>query len=205
MNYTALKQQIQDTTQNNDTTFLANIDGFIKTAERRIYLEAAIPGTRKNATGVTVAGNRSVTLPTDYIYLKSVEITTVTGVYNLLPKAAEFLTEMYPLVATQTQPKYYAHYDSTTYHAETINVAPTPDQIYTVNFHYFATPASIVTAATTWLGDNFDQVLLYAALLEAYVFMKGSADVMAYYKTAYDVGLSEIRSATQNIKMDNFR
>jgi hypothetical protein len=205
MNYAALLQQIQDTTQNNDPTFITNIPGFVRTAERMIYMESQLPGTRKNATGVTVIGSRSVTLPTDYIYMKAVEITTATGVYNLLPKAAEFLTELYPLAATQAQPKYYAHYDSTTYHAETINVAPTPDLVYTVGFHYFAVPTSIVTASTTWLGDNFDQVLLYATILQAYIFMKGSADIMAYYKAAYDVGLSELKAQVQNIKMDNFR
>lgn len=205
MNYAALLQQVQDTTQNNETTFVANIPGFVKTAERMIYMEAGLPGTRKNTTGATVVGNRSVTLPTDYIYMKSVEITTASGVVNLLPKAAEFLTEMYPLTTTQAPPKYYAHYDSTTYHAETINVAPTPDLIYVVGFHYFAVPTSIVTASTTWLGDNFDQVLLYATLLQAYIFMKGSADIMAFYKQAYDVGLAELKGTVQNIKMDNFR
>jgi len=200
MNYAALFAQIQDTTQNNDPVFIANIDGFIQTAERRIYMEAALPSTRKNSIGALVIGSRSLTLPTDYITGKSISITTATGIYNLLPKAAEFLEEMYPLATTQAPPKYYAQYDSTT-----LSVAPTPDLAYAVAFHYFAIPASIVSAGASWLGDNFDQVLLYATLLEAYVFMKGSTDVMAYYKTAYDVGLAELKSTMQATKLNNYR
>jgi hypothetical protein len=202
MNYATLKQAIQDITQNYETTFVASIDQFIKIAERRIHMEANLPSSRKNATGVTVIGNRSVTLPADYITGKAIEITTAAGVVNLLPKAAEYLNEMYPVAATQAQPKFYAQYDESM-----LILAPTPDQIYTVGFHYMAVPTSITTAVsgTTWLGTNFDQVLLYAALLEAYVFMKGSADVMAYYKAAYDAGIDEIRNVVSTTKMNNFR
>lgn len=200
MNYTALSAAIQDFTQNNEATFVANIPLFVRTAERMIYMEANLPATRKNTTGVTVIGNRSVTLPVDYITGKAVEITTATGVVNLLPKAPEFITELYPVVATQAPPKYYAQYDETT-----IILGPTPDLVYTVGFHYFGVPTSIVTANNTWLGDRFDQVLLYASLLQAYVFMKGSADVMAYYKTAYDTALAEMRAVITTIKTNDFR
>lgn len=200
MNYAQLSALVQSTTQNSEAVFVATIDRFIQTAERRIYQEAKLPVTRKNTTGGTVVGNRSVTLPTDYITGKAVEITTATGVVNLLPKAPEFLNEMYPVIATQAQPKYYAQYDSTT-----LIFAPTPDLIYTVGFHYFAMPASIVTANTTWLGDNFDQVLLYATLLEAYIFMKGAPDVMEYYVKAYTAGLNELNQVMVETKQEGFR
>jgi len=200
MNYAALSALIESTTQNNDPVFLANIDRFIQMAERRIHMEANLPSSRKNTTGVLTIGSRSLTLPTDYIVGKAVEIVTATGVVNLLPKAAEFLTEMYPVTATQAQPKYYAQYDELT-----LTVAPTPDLAYVVNFHYFAMPSSIVVTGNTWLGDKFEQVLLYATLLEAYVFMKGSADIMAYYKAGYDAGLKEFQQVTGAIKMNDFR
>ena len=200
MNYTELHDLIISTTQNNETTFVAAIDGFIQTAERRIHMEANLPSSRKNTTGVTTIGSRSVTLPTDYIALKSIEITTATGVVNLLQKAAEYITEMYPVVATQAEPKLYAVYDSST-----IIVGPTPGLAYPVAFHYFAMPTSIVTATTTWLSTNFGQTLLYATLLEAYIFMKGSADVMGYYKAAADVGMKEIQTATGGTKMNDYR
>lgn len=200
MNYAQLAAAIQSTTQNSDSVFVAAIDQFIRVAEHRIYFEAKLPATRKNTTGVTVVGNRSVTLPTDYITGKAVEVATASGVVNLLPKAAEFIAEMYPVTATQATPKYYAQYSATT-----IVLGPTPDLAYPVNFHYFALPASIVSANNTWLGDRFELVLLYAALLEAYIFMKGSADIMAYYKTAYDIGLAELKSVVQQTNLDNFR
>ena len=163
-------------------------------------MEANLPSSRKNTTGVMTIGNRTLALPADYIVGKSIEITTAAGVVNLLPKAAEFLNEMYPIVATQAQPKYYAQYDTTN-----LIVAPTPDLAYAVNFHYFAMPTSIVTAGTTWLDTNFPQTLLYCALLHAYVYMKGSPDVMAYYKEAFAAGLKEIQAVTAAIKMNDYR
>lgn len=200
MSYATLKQAIQDTTQSTETIFVSYIDQFIQTAERRIYQEAKLPSARKNSTGVTAIGNRSITLPTDYITGKAVELTTAAGVVNLLPKAPEFLNEMYPVTATQAQPKYYAQYDSTT-----LIVAPTPDLAYPVGFHYFAVPASLVTAGTTWLDTNFSQVLFYATLLEAYIFLKGSPDIMSYYKAAYDVGLAELKQVVAETKQESFR
>jgi hypothetical protein len=200
MSYATLSASIQEYTQNNEPTFLANIDRFIQDAERMIHNEASLPSSRKNTAGVMTIGSRSLTLPTDYIVGKAVEITTAAGVVNLLPKAAEFLNEMYPVAATQAQPKYYAQYDETT-----LIVAPTPDLAYAVNFHYFAMPTSIVTAGDTWLDTKFPQVLLYGSLLHAYVYMKGSADIMAYYKAAYDLALKELKDVTAVNKMGDYR
>jgi hypothetical protein len=65
-------------------------------------------------------------------------------------------------------------------------LGPTPDAIYDIELHYYFYPESIVTASTTWLGDNFDSALLYGSLLEAYTYMKGEADVIAGYQKRYD-------------------
>jgi len=200
MNYTSLAALIESTTQNNEPTFVATIPTFVQMAERQIHMEARLPSARKNTTGVTVIGSQFVTLPLDYITGKAIEIVTAAGTVNLLPKSPEFITEMYPVAATVAQPRYYAQYDTTS-----LMLGPTPDQAYPVNFHYFAVPTSIVTAGNTWLGDNFEHVLLYASLLHAYVFMKGSADIMAYYKAAYDAGITELRVVASNTKQTNFR
>lgn len=200
MNYAALVTLIQSTTQNYENTFVANVDGFIQRAERMIHTEANLPTSRKNSTGVMTIGSRTLVLPFDYITGKSIEITTAAGVVNLLPKAAEYINEMYPVVATLAPPKVYAQYDELT-----LLIGPTPDLAYVVNFHYMAIPTSIVSANTTWLGNNFENVLLYGSLLHAYTFMKGSADVMTYYKTAYDTALAELKAAVTQTKMHNYR
>jgi len=62
-----------------------------------------------------------------------------------------------------------------------------------VELHYFYYPQSIVTAGTSWLGDNFDSVLLYGALLEAANFMKTDADTMTMYKARYDGAMAELK------------
>lgn len=200
MSYADLTTNILNFTQNNDSAFVAMIPMFIQMAERQIYMEAKLPATRKTATTTATIGSRSVALPTDYITGKAVEITTASGVVNLLPKSVEFITEMYPITTTQAEPKFYAQ-DST----GTLVIGPTPGLAYTVTFHYFAVPASIVSASTTWLDTNFPHVLLYASLLHAYVFMKGEEDVMKYYKAMYDAGMNELKTTMAATKQNDFR
>ena len=201
MNYATLSTALQTICQTTETTFVANIPMFVQVAERKIHMEAKLPTNRKNATGLsTTVGARNIVLPTDYINVKSIEITTAAGVVNLLSKAAEYLNEMYPVTATQAQPKFWAHYDETS-----INIAPTPDQIYPLTLHYFAMPASIVTAGTTWLGTNYEHVLLYGSVIQAYTFLKGAPDVMTYYQTQYDAALAELKGVASESKMQSFR
>lgn len=200
MSYADLTTNILNFTQNNDPAFVAMIPAFVRMAERQIYMEAKLPVSRRSAVGATAIGVRAITLPTDYITGKAVEITTATGVVNLLPKAVEYITEMYPVSTTVAQPKFYAQESDTT-----LVVGPTPDAIYVVTFHYFGVPETIVTASTTWLDTNFPHVLLYAALLHAYVFMKGEEDVMKYYKAMYDTGLAEIKANMAVTKQNDFR
>jgi hypothetical protein len=200
MSYVDLTNNILNFTQNNDAAFVAMIPTFIQMAERQIYMEAKLPATRKTTTGATVIGSRSITLPTDYVVGKAIEITSPSGVVNLLPKSVEFITEMYPVIATVAQPKFYAQ-DG----VSALTVGPTPDAIYTVTFHYFAVPSSIVTASTTWLDTNFPHVLLYASLVHAYIFMKGDEDVMKFYKAAFDTGMKEMQDLMAATKQNDFR
>jgi hypothetical protein len=99
----------------------------------------------------------------------------------LLNKDVNFIREAYPGPSTEGLPKYYALFDNNTF-----ILGPTPDDAYSVEIHYFYYPESIVTASTTWLGDNFDSALLYGALVEAYTYMKGEQDVIALYNKRYE-------------------
>ena len=69
-------------------------------------------------------------------------------------------------------------------------LGPTPDAAYYVELHYYYYPESITTAGTTWLGDNFDTVLLYGSLVEAYTYMKGEQDLIVLYDTKYKEALA---------------
>ena len=56
----------------------------------------------------------------------------------------------------------------------------------------FSVPVTAVLNAEgrSWLGDNFDSVLLYGTLVEAYTFMKGEADLITLYNTKYNEALA---------------
>jgi hypothetical protein len=180
MNYTQLVAEIQSYTENQFTT--DDIDTFIQQAEQRIYNTVQLPALRKNVTGNVTSGNKYLSCPTDWLATFSLAVVDSDDNYKyLLDKDVNFIREAYPAPTDQGLPEYYAQFDQ-----DTFILGPTPDQSYDVELHYFYYPESIVTASTSWLGDNFDSALLYGALLEAYTFMKGEADILAEYQKRYD-------------------
>ena len=194
MNYAALVVAISDYTEN---TFLtADMNTFIKQAEQRIYNTIQFPSLRKNMTGTITANNKYLSCPEDFLSPFSLSVIDATGVYSyLLNKDVNFIREAYPQPTDTAIPKYYALFGPTVT-GSTIStelsfiLGPTPNATYVVELHYYYYPESIVTASTTWLGDNFDSVLLYGALVEAITYMKGEADMVALYDGKYKEALA---------------
>ena len=191
MNYAALVDSIKAYTENDfpDTagsgglTSTEQIDTFIREAEQRVYNTVQLLDLRKNVTGTTTQGNKYLSVPSDWLANFSLAvIDPETDEYEyLLNKDVNYIREAFPFPATTGKPTHYAMFDENSY-----LLGPTPDAAYTMELHYFYYPESIVTAGTSWLGDNFDSVLLYGSLLEAYTFMKGEQDVLAMYQKRYD-------------------
>jgi hypothetical protein len=191
MNYAALSTAIQAYTENTEADFVANIPVFVQQAEQRIYNNVQFPSLRKNVTGVTTINNKYVSCPSDFLAVYSfavVDGTLASGTYEyLLNKDVNFIRQSYPQADDTGLPRYYALFGPQSANdAElTFILGPTPDSNYNVELHYYYYPESIVTAGTTWLGDNFDSVLLYGSLVEAYTYMKGEADMMQLYNGKY--------------------
>jgi hypothetical protein len=168
------------------------INTFIYQAEQRIFNSVQLPDLRKNVTGQATTGNKYLNVPSDWLATFSLAaIDPVTGAQSyLLNKDVEFIRECYPVPTVTGLPKYYAIFDDTTF-----IVGPTPDVDYNMELHYFYYPISIVNSpsGTSWLGDNFDSVLLYGSLLEAYTFMKGEADVIQNYMARYNEALMMLK------------
>ena len=179
MNYTELKINIQDICE---TTFTDDqLAMFTQQAEQKIYNTVQIPALRKNVTGTLTSSNKYLSTPSDFLWSYSLAVVDGSGVYHfLLNKDVNFMREAYPNPAVTGLPKHYAYFDDNTF-----IVGPTPDSGYASELHYGYYPQSIVTAGTTWLGDEFDSALLNGALLEAIRFMKGEPDIVATYEKMY--------------------
>ena len=203
MNYSTLFQTIQAYAENNfpdtvvatttatTTSFLTKdqVDTFIRQAEQRIYNSVNLPVMRDNVTGNCTSGNRFLATPTDWLSTFSLARINADGSYDyLLNKDVEFIRESFPIPATTGAPTHYAIFDENTF-----ILGPTPDADYTMELLYYAYPASIVTSGTTWLGTNFDSVLLYGSLLEAHAFMKGEKDVNDNYVARYNEALAMLK------------
>ena len=201
MNYTELQAAICDYTQNFEQDFVANIPVFVQQAEQRIYNTVQFPSLRKNVTGLTTNNNKYLSAPGDFLAVYSMAVVDATGRYEyLLNKDVNFIRQAYPNPNSTAIPKYYALFGPTTTNNTppvitdelSFILGPTPDAAYTVELHYYYYPESITVAADgrTWLGDNFDSVLLYGSLVEAYTFMKGEQDMMAVYDGKYKEALA---------------
>ena len=206
MNYSELSAAIQTYTENNfpaitladssTVSSTAQINRFIQQAEQRIYNTVQFPSLRKNATGVITSGNKYLSCPNDFLSSYSLAIYSGSDPFTfLLNKDVNFMREAYPTPTDTGTPKYYALFGPTVSGSTISNelsfiLGPTPDAAYSAELHYYYYPESIVTASTTWLGDNFDTVLLYGSLVEAYTFMKGEADLVALYEGKYKEALA---------------
>lgn len=187
-------------TSTTTSTGTEQINTFITQAEERIYNTVQIPPLRKNVTGVTSASNKYLSCPTDFLSVFSMAVIDGTGVYEyLLNKDVNFIRASYPNPTSTGLPQYYALFGPTVASGVVTDelsfiLGPTPDAVYDVELHYYYYPESITVAADgrTWLGDNYDPVLLYGTMLEAYVFLKGEQDLMLVYKTKYDEALAQL-------------
>lgn len=188
MNYATLLAAVQQYLQNEETSFVAQIPTFVQLAERKIYDDAQLPVTRKNVTATLTASNPLVGVPSDFCSIFELSVSVAGEAQFLLNKDVSFIREMYPSSATTGVPQYYAMFDH-----QNILVGPAPDSGYTAELHYFYYPTSIVSASTTWLGDRFENALLFGTLLQAYTNMKGDADMMQVYKTAYDEAMAQVK------------
>lgn len=199
MNYAELSAAIQEYTQNYETDFVANIPLFVRQAEQRIYNTVQFPSIRKNVTGFTTQGNKYLSCPLDFLAVYSMAVIDGDEYTYLLNKDVNFIRESFPSTAPSAQgiPQYYALFGPATTNANppvitnelTFLLGPTPDALYNIELHYYYYPESIATAGTSWLGDNFDSVLLYGALVEAYTFMKGEPDLVTLYNQKYTEAL----------------
>ena len=188
--------QFSDSAGGTDTfTSKEQIDTFIQQAEERIYNSVQFPAIRKNVTGTTTSSNRYLSSPSDFLAVYSMAVIDGDGNYEyLLNKDVNYIRAAYPNPSVTGLPKYYALFGPTTTNDSppvitneySFILGPTPDAAYSIELHYYYYPESIVTASTTWLGDNFDSALLYGSLVEAYTYMKGEADVLANYNKRYE-------------------
>ena len=209
MTYTELLTAIQTYTENTfpsttlaDSTVVSSttqLNRFITQAEQRIYNSVQFPSLRKNVTGTVTSSNKYLSCPDDFLATYSLAVVDGSGNYEyLLNKDVNFIRQAYPNPTTDTGlPKYYALFGPTVSGSTISNelsfiVGPTPDASYTVELHYYYYPVSITLASSgqTWLGDNFDTVLLYGSLVEAYTYMKGEADIIGLYDTKYKEALA---------------
>lgn len=204
MNYATLFETIKGYVENDfpDTTWTDSagtgtvtltsteqINTFIEQAEQRVFNTVQLLDLRKNVTGNCTNGNKYLSVPSDWLANFSMAVVDADGNYEyLLNKDVNFIRQAYPNPNDTGLPYCYAYFDENSY-----VLGPTPDADYEVELHYFYYPESIVTAGTSWLGDNYDSVLLYGALMEAYTFMKGEPDIMAGYQKRYDDALTLLK------------
>jgi|TARA_R100000426_G_scaffold56422_1_gene40250 hypothetical protein len=195
--YTTLKQAIQDWTENDETTFVNNLDVFIKNTEERILKLVDLDFFRKNVSGATTSSNKFLAMPADYLASFSLSITKSNNKEFLLLKDVNFIQEFNPNESTTGTPRYYAPFDVSNF-----ILAPTPDAAYVAELHYYYRPQSITATSdgTSWLGTNAPDALLYGCLSEANTFMKGEADLSQQYQGRFTEAINRLKNYGEGVE-----
>ena len=189
--FAELKTAIQDYSENSETTFVNNLSIFIENAEQRIFESVQLEFFRKNVTANLTASNQYLAMPDDYLASYSLSVTSSGAKSFLLMKDVNFIEDYNPNSSTTGLPKYYAAFTS-----DNFILAPTPDSGYQVELHYFYRPTSLTAGAdsgTTWLSTNAPFAMLYGALIEAYTFMKGEADIIQNYDQKFMQAIARLK------------
>jgi len=190
--YAQLKQAIQDYTENDETSFVNNLPVFIRAAEERIFKNVQLSLFRKNVSASMTSSNQYLGCPSDFLAPFSLSYTNSDGEKDfLLYKDVNFLQEYSPDASTTGSPKYYAQFD-----VDNFLIAPTPDDSYAVELHYFYRPASLTSVAddaTTWLSSNAPMAMLYGSLIDAYTYMKGEQDLIANYSQRFTESVASLK------------
>ena len=211
MTYSELVTAIETYTENTfpattlaDGTVVSSttqINRFIEQAEQRIFNTIQFPSLRKNVLGTITSANKYLSAPDDFLSVFSLAVIDAAGIYYyLLNKDVNFIREAYPDPTVGGQPKHYAIFGPTVNSSTITNelsfiLGPTPDSTYNTELHYYYYPTSITVTSDghSWLGDNYDTVLLYGSLMEAYTYMKGETDLIALYTQRYKEALAEAK------------
>ena len=201
--FTTLKTAIQDYVQSTETTFTSQLSRFIINAEERILKECQLDVFRKSSQGSASSGTQYLAKPTDFLSQNSLSVIVSSSKQFLLYKQVTMLQDYTPNPATTGTPKYYADWDN-----DTFLLAPTPDDNYTMELHYFYRPPSITASGdgTSWLGTNAELAMLYGSLVEAYTFLKGEQDLLGLYNTRFQESLQWLKNLGEGLQTrDQYR
>lgn len=190
--YAQLKQAIQDYTENDETSFVTNLPIFIRAAEERIFKNVQLSFFRKNAEASVSSGNKFLATPSDFLAPFSLSYENSDGDTEfLLFKDVNYLQDFQPDATETAPPRFYAQFDLTNF-----IIAPTPDDDYDVELHYYYRPNSLTSGAedgTTWLSINAPMAMLYGSLIDAYTYMKGEADLVANYNQRFTEAVASLK------------
>ena len=203
--FTTLKTAIQDYTQNTETTFVSQLTRFILNAEERILKNVQLSLFKKNVSGNMTQGNQFLACPSDFLSPFSLSFTDASSNKVFLDfKDADFVQSFNPNSATTGNPRFYAVFD-----VDNFIIGPTPDAARAVELHYFYRPTSLTAGSgsgTTWLSENAQMAMLYGSLIEAYIYMKGEADVMASYEKRFTEAMTGMKMLGENKEVtDDYR
>jgi hypothetical protein len=187
-----LQTDIQNYTEVGSNVFTeAVMNKFITNAENKIYRAVDADLERHYATSTMVIGNRYVTIPAD---LRTIRYIQLKDSYNkqvyLEQRDPSFIATYYdtPSTSSSTLPKYYANWDENYW-----VVAPTPNAAYEITLAYNKNPISLTDSSKsttgTYLSNKYQDLLLYACLVNAYGYLKGPMDMLQYYQAAYTEAL----------------
>jgi hypothetical protein len=191
MNWGEIKTAVKNYLENEEVTFLSNFPLYARLAEEDIYRKLQLQATKDTARTELMAGDYILSTPDDMISVYSLAVTSPEFSF-LLPKDISFLREAYPDPNMVNVPRFYAFRDE-----KNLLLAPTPDDSYTVEMHYYKKLPSIGAgdnpANTNWLSENGENALIFGVIYHGYIYEKGDQDVIAAYSKQFESAIADLK------------
>lgn len=200
MTYNSLVLQIQAELDRTDADFVAQIPNFILNAHQRICRDSKNIGFEQYVTGSFTVGLPVIPKPARW--RKNITFNYGSGTNNVVVnpielRTYEYLRSYWPNPTLTSAPLYYADYGFYNF-----LVAPTPDDTYPFEIAYLELPQVLsLLNQTNWLTNYAPDLLLYACILEAVIYLKVDERI-SVFANEYNVRLQALNAQDEQRYID---
>ena len=177
--YTELQTAVTEyLARDQDATLIARIPTFIQLFEAKMNRSLFVRQMEARATTLTDTADdepEMISLPSDFQSMRRVRISSVNGKPHLDFKSGTQLDEYRSSIGNVSgQPVYF------TIFGDEIELAPTPDAVYTIEMVYRKNIPALSSNSTNWLLDLAPDAYLYGALLESAPYIKEDGRIQTW-------------------------
>ncbi len=205
-NYSYLKTDLINTTENDSTEFATQVSTIIYKTELRMIKDLDDAGLDEYTTISVSSGNAGTVSLNDRVRIVrnvNYKVSTGTTVTNLLQRTVEYVNDYWPVSASTGTPRYYARRNNSS-----IKIVPTPVSALTVEIQTQSSPLPLASATGTsvttqnYFSEYCYETLFAGCMMEATMYMK-DWNTLPVWQGEYQSGMLGLRNQARRTRQDD--